>query len=112
MLNFVNNDLEIDLAEVVIDRKHRIGDPKKIRKKARPIIANFFRYYDRKKSFLQEETFKRKRFLITESLTSFGMKKLEKVPEKYGFKHIWTIDGRILFKNGNDKPSTYYGLLV
>ena len=62
MLNFVNNDLEIDLAEAVIDRKHRIGDPKKNRKKAHPIIAKFVRYYDRKKSFLQGETFKRKRY--------------------------------------------------
>ena len=29
VLNIINNDLEIDLKEVAIDRTHRIGDPKK-----------------------------------------------------------------------------------
>ena len=46
---------------------------------------------------------------ITESLTSFRMKKLEEPREKYGFKHVWTIDGCIMFKDGNDKPSVCYG---
>ena len=37
------------------------------------------------------------------------MKKLEEAREKYGFKHVGTIDGRIMFKDGNDKPNVYYG---
>ena len=48
MLNVINNDLKIDLTEVAIDRTHRIGDPKKKKKKIRPIIAKFVRYYERK----------------------------------------------------------------
>ena len=51
MLNILNNDLEIDLMEVAIDCKHRIGNPKKKRQKARPILAKFIRYYDRKEVF-------------------------------------------------------------
>ena len=47
VLNVINN-LEIDLTEVDIDSTHRIGDPKKKRKEARPIIAKLARYYDRK----------------------------------------------------------------
>ena len=51
MLNIINNNLEIDLAEVAIDRTHRIGDPKQKREKVRFIIAKFVRYYDRKEVF-------------------------------------------------------------
>ena len=37
------------------------------------------------------------------------MKKLKEAREKYGFKNVWTIDGRIMFKDANDKPRVYYG---
>ena len=109
VLNIINNDLEIDLTEVATDRTHRIGAPKKKRKTARPIIAKFVRYHDRKEVLSIKKNFKGKGLSITESLTSFRMKKLEEAREKFGFKHVWTIDGRIFFKNGNDKPSIYYG---
>ena len=46
---------------------------------------------------------------ITESLTSFRLKKLEETRVKYGFKNVWTIDGCIMFKDANGKPSVYYG---
>ena len=46
VLNIINNDLEIDLTEVAIDRTHCIGDLKKNKKKVQPIIVKFVRYYD------------------------------------------------------------------
>ena len=109
VLNIVNNDLEIDLTEVAIDRTHRIGDPKKKSKKVRPIIAKYVRYYDRKKVFSKKKHLKGKGISITESLTNFRMKKLKEAREKNGLKHVWTIDGCIMFKDGNDKPNVYYG---
>ena len=36
------------------------------------------------------------------------MKKLKEAQEKYGFTNAWTIDGRTMFKETNDKPSVYY----
>ena len=36
------------------------------------------------------------------------MKKLEESREKHGFENVWSIDGRIMFKDANDKPSLYY----
>ena len=107
VLNIIKNDLEINLTEVAIDRTHRIGDPKKKKKKARPIIVKFVRYYDRKEIFSIKKYLKGKSISITESLTSFRMKKLEEAREKYGFKNVWPIDGRIMFKDANDKPSVY-----
>ena len=82
------NDLEINLTEVAIDRTHRIGDPKKKKKKAQPIIVKFVRYYDRKEVFSEKKYLKGKSISITESLTSFRMKKLEEAREKYGFKNV------------------------
>lgn len=43
MLNIINSDLKIDFTEVAIGHTHRIGDPKKKRKKTRPIIAKLVR---------------------------------------------------------------------
>ena len=108
VLNIINNDLEINLTEVAIYCTHRIGDPKKKKKKAWPIIVKFVRCYDRKEVFSKKKYLKGKGISITESLTSFRMKKLEETREKYGFKNVWSIDGRIMFKDANDKPSVYY----
>ena len=107
-LNIINNDLEIDLTETAIDRTHRIGDPKKKKKKVRPIIVKFVRYYDRKQVFSKKKHLKGKRISFTESLTSFRMKELEKARGKHGFKNVWSIDGRIMFKDANGKPNVYY----
>ena len=107
-LNIINNDLEIDLTEIAIDRTHRIGDPKKKKKKVRPIIVKFVRYYDRKQVFSKKKHLKGKGISFTESLTSFRMKKLEEAQEKHGFKNVWLIDGCIMFKDANGKPNVYY----
>ena len=97
------------MTEVVIDRTYRIEDSKKKRKKVRPIIAKFVRYYDRKEIFSKKKHSKGKGISITDSLRSFRMKKLEEARKIYGFKHVCAIDVRIMFKDGNDKPSLYYG---
>ena len=78
MLNIINSDLEIDLREVAIDCTHRVVDTKKNKKKARPIIAKFVRYYHRKEVLCKKKYLKGKGIPITENLTSFKMKKLER----------------------------------
>ena len=60
VLSIINNDLEIDLTEVAIDRTHRIGDPKKKKKKVRPIIVKSVGYYDRKEVFSKKKYLKGK----------------------------------------------------
>ena len=67
VLNIINNDLEIDLMEVAIDRTHCIGDPKKKRKIDRHIIATFLRYYDQKEVFSKNKHLKGKGISITET---------------------------------------------
>ena len=98
VLNVVNNDIGIDLTELAIHCTHRIRDPKKKRKKTRPIIAKIVRYYDRKKVFSKKKHLEGKGISITERLVSFRMLKLEEAREKYGFNYVWTIDGRNMLK--------------
>ena len=53
---------------------------------------------------------KAKNISITESLTRYRMSVLNEAREKYGFKNVWTYNGRILYKDSNDgqKIKTYY----
>ena len=47
---------------------------------------------------------------ITERLTAFRMQKLKNARDEHGFLNIWTVDGKIMFKNSdNGKPNVYYG---
>ena len=108
MLNIINNDLEINFVEAATDRTHRIEHPKKKKKKVWPIIVKLVTYCDRKQVFSKKKYLKGKGISITENLKSFMMKKLKEAQEKYGFKNVWSIDGRIMFKDVNDKPSIYY----
>ena len=66
----------------------------------------FIRNYDQKEVSPKK---KHEGISITESLTSFRMKKLEEAQENFSFSHVWTTDGNIMFKNENGKPSIYYG---
>ena len=94
--------------EVAIDCTHCIGDPKKKRKKACPINVKFVRYYDWKEVFSKKKHLMGKGTSITESLRSFRMNELTEAWEKHGFNHAWLINGSIMFKNENYKPTVYY----
>ena len=51
-----------------------------------------------------------KNISITENLTGYQMSVLNEAREKFGFKNVWTYDGRILYKDNNDgqKIKIYY----
>ena len=68
----------------------------------------FIRYYNQKEVSPKKKHLKSKGISITESLTSFRMKKLEEAQEKVSFNHAWTIDDNILHKNQNDKPVFFF----
>ena len=43
-----------------------------------------------------------KNFHITKSITVAHVKLLKQTQTKYGVHNVWTYDGRILFKQGNN----------
>ena len=50
--------------------------------------------------------------MIIENLNKERMNKLKEAKEQYGFKQVWTIDGKILSKEDDSpstKPKVYHG---
>ena len=47
---------------------------------------------------------------VTESLTTFRIQKLKNARGEHGFFNVWTVDGKIMFKNNdNGKLNVYVG---
>ena len=90
-----------------LDRSHRIGK-KKEGNKSRLIIVKFSRYNTRHKIFSNKKSLKGTNTSITESLTATRMAKLKEARDEKGFKSVWTFDGKILFKNQENKTVVYY----
>ena len=100
--------MDIDFSVNDIDRSHRIRKPSP--RKKRPIIVKFVRYNDRRKVFSNKKKLKDSGISITESLTARRMEELSKARNEHRFKNVWTIDGKILFKeNGSNKATLFFG---
>ena len=57
---------------------------------------------------MNNRKFKETNKSVTESLTSLRMTKLKDARDEYGFKKIWTSDGRIMvMEEGSAKPKLY-----
>ena len=69
-IDFINENLDIKIDEIDIDRSHRIGRYDKTKKKARPIIVKFARYNVRGRVFREKRKLKGTGKTITESLTT------------------------------------------
>ena len=101
IVNTVKEEMHIEILPNDLDRSHRIGNPK-TKKKERPIIVKLLRYIFKNKKLL-----KGKVVSIKESLANDLMPKLNETRETYGFRNVWTNDGKIFFKdekNPSSKP--------
>ena len=99
-------DIDIDVKD--IDRTPWIGA--KSENKHRFIILKFASYSERRKVFNSKKRLKGKNFSITESLTKLRMRKLKASRDEYGFRNVWTVDGKILYKvddTPDSKPAVY-----
>ena len=104
---FINENLDIKIDEIDIDRSHRIGRYDKTKKKARPIIVKFARYNVRGRVFRERQKLKGTGKTITKSLTRKKIGQLNDAREKYGFNNVWSYDGKILYKINNE-VKVYY----
>lgn len=107
-----NNKLNLNISvKDWVDRAHRIGKPKNGRvtrnnkPKVRPIIIKFISYRTRRSVFYTKKNLKGTGLVVTESLTHRRYKLLLAAQEKFGFKNVWSIDGRIM-TNVNNKYIT------
>ena len=72
VLEVLNNDMGLNILKTALDRSHRIGNPK-TKKKSRPIIVKFVRYYDRRDVFMNKKCLNGKDKSITESISAFSI---------------------------------------
>ena len=108
-LQLINEKIGVELTRQDLDRTHRIGE-KKPGRKTRPIIVKLARYNKRKQVFQNRKKMKGTGYSVTESLTALRMRKLNEARSKYDFTNVWSIDGRIYYKEGqNSKTKLYYG---
>ena len=104
----LKDKLELEISKKDIDRSHRIGKPSP--RKKRSIIVKFVGYNDRHKAYLDKKRLKDSGISITESLTAYRMGQLSKAQDEHGFLNVWTLHGKILFKeNGNNSTKLIYG---
>ena len=80
--------------EVAITEKSSDGKP-------RPIIARFWDANVRNTVYSKKKLLKGKKFFISENLTKHRMKLLNESNEKYGKKNVWTREGRIYARDGD-----------
>lgn len=98
----ISENLDIDIQKEDLDRTHRIGKGNRADGKARPIIIKFARYNVRRNVYSNKKKLKGKSLLITESLTKARVTLLKQAQTRYGVENVWTSDGRILHKIGNN----------
>ena len=103
IINIVKNGLGEEIAIHDIDRTHRLGKRKLDNNVSRSIIVKFTRYNVRNGIFKTKKKFKGKTVSITESLTKRRVVQLKKAREIYGFKNVWSQDGKIFFSDVNDR---------
>ena len=109
VLNVIKEHLDIELSVKDFDRSRRIGKSN-FKSKRRPIIVKFISYNDRRAIFNNKKRLKGTGISITESLTAERMRQLKSARDRFGFNNVWSIDGRIMYKDSiTTKPKLFYG---
>lgn len=90
-----------------IDRSHRVGRRSEQQEgstaRNRPIIVKFTSYRDRQRVFTAKKKLKGSGIIVVEDLVPSRRELLLKATEKYGRGNTWTLDGRVMWVDGNGK---------
>lgn len=96
----IASQLGVDLTTADIDRSHRIG---RKTDKPRPIIVKFVSYRKRSEVFRNKKHLKGSGVTVREDLTKTRYRLLQDAIGKYGVKNVWTVDGTVIAKVGEEK---------
>ena len=109
VINTMVNDLGIaGFSLNNIQRSHRMGprinarNTRNNRVKPRPVIFRLSDFRIRKEIFKNKRKLKGKGVSITENLTHRRLNLLKLAQTKYGFDKVWTMEGRVTYKDGNN----------
>ena len=101
----VEQHLGIQLNNSFIKRAHRIGKRKETGK-PRPIIVRLYDPELRNLIFFNKKKCRGSKISITESLTKRRMEIKGSAEQQFGSNNVWTKEGRIYAKDGNDVIKT------
>lgn len=96
----VAKKIGVELAVSDIDRSHRVGAKSD---RPRAIILKFVSYRKRSEVFTKKRNLKGSGITVREDLTMCRYRLLQDAIQKYGFRNVWTIDGAVIAKVGDDK---------
>ena len=102
VIEFFEKEMEEKLSANDIDRSHRLGKEQS-GTRPRPIIIKFTRYNVCNVIFRKKKILKGKAVSITENLTKKRITEMKVARETYGFKNVWSQDGKILYTDANDR---------
>ena len=102
VIEFFEKEMKEKLSANVIDRSHPLGK-KHNRSRPWPIIIKFAKYNVCNVIFRKKKILKVKTVSITENLTKHRITEMKGAQESFGFKNIWSQDGKILCTDGNDR---------
>ena len=92
-----------------MERLHKIGKSNS-KIKRRPIIVKFISYNDCREIFDNKKRLKGTGVSINKSLTAGRMLQSKNIRDKSGFSNVWSIDGRIVYKDSTStKANLLYG---
>ena len=107
VLNVIKKHLDIELSVKDLDMSHIIGKSNS-KSKRRRIIVKFISYNDRRQIFDNKKRLKgtgEKRYITAEK-----MRQLKNARDQFGFNNVWSIDGRIMYKDSTTKKlKLFYG---
>ena len=96
----VSKNCGVAITEKSLKRAHRCGPPRSDGK-PRPIIARFWDANVRNTVYAKKKMLKGKKLFISENLTKRRMMLLNDSNEKYGKNNVWTKEGRIYARDGD-----------
>ena len=91
----------MDLSVEEIDRSHRVG--RLVNDRPRPIIVKFISYRKRSEVFRNKKQLKGTGITVREDLTKRRHNLLKQCIEKHGVTNVWTLDGNVILKDGENK---------
>lgn len=107
VLHLFNTQLKLNMSKACIDRSHRVG--RRIlgkSEKTRPIIVKFVSYRDRRTVLNEKRMLKGSGIVMREHLTTRRVAVFNEVSRVHGQKNVWTRDGKIFYRNAEDRVMT------
>ena len=110
VIEFFQKEMKEKLSANDIDRSHQLRK-KETRSRPPSIIIKFARYNVHNVIFRKEKILRGKAVSITENLTKKRITQMKVARKTYGFKNVWSQEGKVLYTEANDRKRLRYFMI-